>query len=67
MIHVPINVTGWVPAEDLRVCNQCDAIFHKLYERCPKCDSLDWSVLREWSPDGRTLYETVIPVLDNAP
>ena len=66
MIHVPINVTGWVEGKDIRRCDRCDALFHKLYKECPKCQSLDCSLLSE-SFEDKERHEALIPVLDNAP
>ena len=65
MIHVPINVTGWVQGENLRRCDLCSTLFHKLYTKCPKCQSPNISVVPEpLGGKGRT--EALIPVLDNA-
>ena len=66
MIHIPINVTGWVEGKDIRRCDQCGTAFHEIYGKCPKCQSPNSSLVPPFS-EGKTYYEALIPVLDNAP
>jgi len=62
--HVLIFVSGWVKWKDACRCDSCGTVYHKLLDLCPSCLHPHWSPVPR-KPDGKELYEALIPIKDN--